>query len=207
EGGWRRVAWLCGAIVIAAPALRWALLTNGAEPWAVFHWTHTRCDGLAWGGLAAAVEASRWGGARRAALGAALLGGIGFLVCGFVAGGGGLPSWDKLAPVVQVGGYSLVAMAFAGWVLRLASNANASSDGWLESRWLRTIGRLSYAMYIFHWPLCRAWEAVLDRLSLDPLPGVLLQILLVGVSSFALAWLSWHAWEKHWLRLKRYAPY
>ncbi|MEN1682052.1 MAG: acyltransferase, partial [Planctomycetota bacterium] len=39
EGGWRRVAWLCGAIVIAAPALRWALLTNGAEPWAVFHLT------------------------------------------------------------------------------------------------------------------------------------------------------------------------
>lgn len=206
ESGPRRVAWLCGAMVVGAPVIRAALLAGGAEPWAVFHWTHTRCDGLAWGGLAAAADASRWGGARRSTRSASLLPLAGFLVCGVVAGGG-MPSWDKLVPAVQVAGYSLIAMAFAAWVFRLATDENPQRGGWLASRWLRTIGRLSYAMYVFHWPLCRAWEAVLDRLNPAPLPGVLLQVSLVTATSFALAWLSWHAWEKHWLRLKRYAPY
>jgi hypothetical protein len=28
----------------------------------------------------------------------------------------------------------------------------------------------------------------------------------LGAVASAVAWLSWHAWEKHWLSLKRFVP-
>ncbi|MEM8865655.1 MAG: acyltransferase, partial [Planctomycetota bacterium] len=89
----RRIAMLCCVIVTATLAIRSGLVISGAEPWAIFHWTFTRCDALAWGALAAAlvsdaqfrVERRRW---LQGALAIAM---AGWLVCGVLAGG-----WGKL---------------------------------------------------------------------------------------------------------------
>lgn len=203
-GGPRRVAALCLAIALAAPIARAALLAKGADPWAVFHWTFTRCDGLAWGALAAAID----GDEKLRLLGQRLArGGLwiaigGWIACGFFAGG-----WDKIAPAIQTAGYTLAAMGFACWVFRLATSNPGHASTWLTTPWLQSLGRVSYAMYVFHWPLCRGFERWLADPAWPPLVTATLEFLSVLAASFPLAWLSWHLWEKHWLRLKAWFPY
>lgn len=196
-----RVAGLSLLLIVATPVLRAALLSGGADPWTIFHWTFTRCDALAWGALAAAFAADATARDRvaRWARGLLIACIAGWLAVGAAAGG-----WSKLSPPVLLFGYTFAAAGFAAWVFRLAKTESA---GWLTTPWLRTLGKVSYAMYVFHWPLCRGAERLLAETAMPVLANRLLQMAIVLSASFALAWCSWHVWEKHWLRLKRFAPY
>lgn len=72
----------------------------------------------------------------------------------------------------------------------------------LQGRVLRTMGLYSYGLYVIH-PLVLAWLRSIAQLERLPFVcGV------VGVViSYLLAWLSYHGFEKHFLRLKsRLAP-
>jgi peptidoglycan/LPS O-acetylase OafA/YrhL len=71
-------------------------------------------------------------------------------------------------------------------------------------RWLRRVGRYSFAMYVFHLPLMAAFgtpihEALGFTGSAMPLFYVLTAILL----SFLAGMASYHVLEKHFLALKR----
>jgi peptidoglycan/LPS O-acetylase OafA/YrhL len=63
---------------------------------------------------------------------------------------------------------------------------------------MRTLGKYSYALYLFQAPVDHlltrfgAGPDVVGRLAYFPLG--------VGVT-LALAWTSWHLWERHWLQL------
>jgi peptidoglycan/LPS O-acetylase OafA/YrhL len=75
---------------------------------------------------------------------------------------------------------------------------------------LRTFGKYSYALYLFHMHM----NPLFAKLGFDPIAGVTLggsvlpwQILYVALASAAsllLAYLSWHLYEKHFLRLKAF---
>jgi peptidoglycan/LPS O-acetylase OafA/YrhL len=77
---------------------------------------------------------------------------------------------------------------------------------------LRTFGKYSYALYLFHGHMNRLFA----KLGFNPDTGVLLagsvlpwQLLYLAVSSAAsllVAYLSWHLYEKHFLRLKAFFP-
>jgi peptidoglycan/LPS O-acetylase OafA/YrhL len=77
---------------------------------------------------------------------------------------------------------------------------------------LRTLGKYSYALYLFHLPL-RALirdtvygPARFPAIAGSQLPGQLL-FYAAGISlSLVAAWFSWHAYEKHFLKLKRFFP-
>jgi len=200
----KRLAAVCLLLAVAPLAARAMLLANGAEPWAIFHWTFTRCDGLAWGALAATIACNPTWRARAVRLAPVtmLAATAIWLVCGLLAGG-----WDKLAPAIQTTGYTAIAMLFAAWVLRLESFMQKQKPGWLHTAGLRRLGKYSYAIYLFHWPLCRVAELVVATWRVSPLATIMLQTAFVLATSCVLAWLSWHAWEKHWLKLKRLAPY
>ena len=199
----RRLAIVCLLLAGATFAARVALLSHGASPWAVFHWTFTRCDGLVWGALAATIVAeSNWRERIAWVLPIVMFAAAGWLGCGIASA-----DWDKLAPAIQMGGYTLIAMLMAAWVLRLASREAECGASCLHAGWLRGFGKYSYAIYIFHWPLCRAVERMIEPQGHSPLVGIAVQAPLVLALSFVLAWLSWHLWEKHWLKLKRLAPY
>lgn len=70
-------------------------------------------------------------------------------------------------------------------------------------------GKLSYGLYVFHGVLRPTFETYFDRSALieamgSPLLGTLIYFALSIGSSFAIAWFSWHLYEKHFLKLKRF---
>ena len=80
-------------------------------------------------------------------------------------------------------------------------------------RALRAFGQYSYAMYLFHVPVLMAVRGTLFEprdvppLLGTPLPGQLLLWLAMIVPTFIAAWLSWHLYEVHFLKLKhRFVP-
>ena len=126
-------------------------------------------------------------------------------------------------PELVGGRYFLMALSTSCWSIffgaGLFSGVMASPKYWLrrllENRALRVVGRYSYGLYVFHWPLGRLWLAVMERWH-SANPGSWLAhpsffqlgyILLAAGSSLLLAWLSWHLYEKRFLRLKRYFKY
>ena len=74
-------------------------------------------------------------------------------------------------------------------------------------------GKYSYCLYVVHQPV----SLVLRKggVTFDRLTGILhnqaLAVVAVNTAAFAisiaLAYLSWHAFEKHFLKLRRYVPY
>ena len=73
--------------------------------------------------------------------------------------------------------------------------------------WLREVGRVSYGMYLFHTPVMMIGARILYSYELQYLQAHLI-LLGVGLSlTFALAFISYHLFEKRLLVLKKkYAP-
>ena len=104
--------------------------------------------------------------------------------------------------------YTAVAFVYGGLLIR----ALRSHRSFLESRFLRAIGRYSYGLYVVHVPMI----PVLYLLGLTPatigahigtFAGFVAYSVIATSASFALAWLSWHIYEKRFLYFKRYFVY
>ena len=68
---------------------------------------------------------------------------------------------------------------------------------------LRTLGKYSYAIYVFQAPV----QHVMVGAGARPERIGYLMFMLVGISvTLGLAFASWHLWEVHFLRLRRYGP-
>jgi peptidoglycan/LPS O-acetylase OafA/YrhL len=112
-------------------------------------------------------------------------------------------------PLMHLYGFTLLAIIFSTLlVLALAASPQSLPGRILRWRLLRTCGKYSYAMYIFH-PLVQlilGWAlplATLESLCRGRDPALLLQgTLILAATAFA-AFVSWHLLEKHFLALKR----
>jgi peptidoglycan/LPS O-acetylase OafA/YrhL len=153
---------VCAALIVSALFIRVGFVLGGAPPAAIYGFTITRWDSLAWGAvLAVALREVEWRERvlpwiRRATLPA------GVTLAVVVVVDHGL-SWAK--PLGQTAGYSLVASLFAGLVLLAADPSQPG--GWVrrvtESGWLRFFGKYSYGMYVLHWPIHRVGQTVLSH--------------------------------------------
>jgi peptidoglycan/LPS O-acetylase OafA/YrhL len=77
----------------------------------------------------------------------------------------------------------------------------------LGSRFLTTIGKYSYCMYVVHLIAGDFVGRHVRELSIpavfgSQLPMELTSVLVGTAVTFGIAWSSWHLWEKHWLKLK-----
>ena len=79
---------------------------------------------------------------------------------------------------------------------------------------LRSLGKYSYGIYIFHPPVIQAVRSLFQnptaaRMIGEMYPGPLLalKLTLIFGASCGLAYLSWHLFEKHFLLLKRHFEY
>lgn len=104
-----------------------------------------------------------------------------------------------ISAAALVGG-SAVSMVAAGFWRGIWS-------GVLEMRALRYVGRISYGLYVYHFPILHIFDRIGFRLGLDPIyqstvGAVVLSAVYVCIC-FTIAALSWHLIEKRALALKK----
>jgi peptidoglycan/LPS O-acetylase OafA/YrhL len=217
---------ICAATAVGALALRVALLAAGVSTIAVYALTPCRLDTLATG-AAIAIAAARPGGL------AALAGPARRLLPVALAGFLGCFAWVRLhmPPIAGARGWEAAtvkalsfithpAMLTAGLSLLcvvygalLVSVLTAPARAWrarvFEARWLRSLGKYSYAIYLLHLMVAYALVQFLPpgRYPEHYLVVQLLFWVLAFALSYGLARLSWRVLEEPMLQLKRYFSY
>jgi peptidoglycan/LPS O-acetylase OafA/YrhL len=214
----RRLVRICAAAFGLAIATRAGLFAATADGIAGYTLLPARLDPLAAGALLATLLripggfdlVRRW--VRPVATGSlAVLAGVAALNVHSAPLDSLLP---PLALSVQVVGYSAIALLAAAVVASaVATPAGSMLDCLLTARPLLSLGRYSYAIYLFHVPLRDALRSHFERAGTLPLlfGSQLAAQFAVIAFGLGLSWLvalvSWHGFEKHFIALKdRLAP-
>ncbi len=196
----RRLLQVCIVMPVLCLGLRIALASGGVDGWTIRHLTITRCDTILIGaGLAIAyIDDSLRDRVRRSAP---------YVTIGAVVGLAaiwtslGRTSYDKFSLVVTLG-FTFTALFSAGLICLSLDHPV------LDRSFFRTLGKYSYAMYIFH-PVVNAgvhWVLVRTFPSLPTaVPRAVVQFGLTLGLSLVAAMISWSLWESRWLALKRRA--
>jgi peptidoglycan/LPS O-acetylase OafA/YrhL len=201
---------ICGWCMVVAMVCRAALALSGDHLVAAYTLTPCRIDALATGGILALwvrapfdpVLLVRW--ARRGVVVS------GVLAVGLFAWKGNLAMMDPLTQVVR---FSLSSALF-GSLLILAIAAPTATMAGRFWNWglLRTFGKYSYGLYVFHY-LMVFWlrrvfpTAAVTQATQSPLVARLLFMFFAISVSLGVAVLSWHLYERHFIRWKdRLAP-
>jgi peptidoglycan/LPS O-acetylase OafA/YrhL len=111
--------------------------------------------------------------------------------------------------------YPLIALFYAAFlVLGITAGAGSLSSRVLCSRMLRSLGKYSFGIYVYHPPLIAAighlfgvfgWNAPDSGAPAGLVLSV--KIVMILAASIGTAWLSWNLYEKRFLALKRYFEY
>lgn len=215
----RALGWTCGGLIVIALALRTWLVLDGAHWIVPYVLPLCRMDALAAGALVALAMRRDGGGPSAASVrllvrARVVAAGSAAVVLGIWYVEGPLDNGDWTEPLMQTAGYSAFALGYAALV---ALAAGGPAGSWLvrvfSTSALRMLGRYSYALYLFHVPVRRFIRdeyfpvASFPTALGSPLPGQLLFYVAATAPALALAWVSWHAYERQWLRLTRYFPY
>lgn len=203
----RHVPVFCLLTAAAACAARCVARWKGIDEWIVMTVTPFRLDALALGAL---VASCRLGESR-----ASLTKPLPWIVCGCVAGlmaiGVAESGYRGDQALAQTAGYSLFAMMCAA-VIGLIVEGHPSVKlprRILEWELLRHLGNRSYAIYVVHMPVLMFMKSVYQRRlqAVDESGTKDVQVFLLAlVVCLVVAELSWHLYEKQFLKLKRHFP-
>jgi peptidoglycan/LPS O-acetylase OafA/YrhL len=196
---------VCASVAVMALAMRIAWVALGFGPEGAYRFTLTRADSLTAG---AAVALLMRDAAWRARLSIAApwvffisLGGIAFMLAS-------VPRFYPSDPLVVTIGHSILALASAS-LLVLAVREHAWR--WLSIRPLRELGKYSYGIYVWHFPLQRAllaWYGFQAPQGGERHVWKVGLFLIAGVGgSLLLGWISYYTIERPFLRMKRYFVY
>jgi peptidoglycan/LPS O-acetylase OafA/YrhL len=207
--GTRRFARVCVAVIVFALVTSVALRAVGASHVAIYKFGVTRMGALAMGALVA-VLGTRPGVGARIPLRA--------LVCGTALALLAIVVWrrgfDFRDAVVETVGMNAIAFLFALWLLPLTGVT--PGEGSLAVRvpsWprLQAVGRVSYAMYVLHYPLHwaamkRLYPHLLAADGAVSTPRLAAYVVMASVATYALAHLASRSIERPALALKRFVP-
>ena len=202
----QRLLAVCLWIALGALAVRCGLALEGATSWTIYTVTPCRMDALALGAAGACLVRipflKAFADRRLPLLGGATL--ALFLVA--------MPLtsfYDDSRIAGETIGYTI--LAWCGAVLVTgAAMTDGTAPSWVcrMLRWapLRSCGKYSYAMYVFHELLHKlvSLPLIIRLYGSNPAPRVIFAgSLATFVASYGLAFLSYHGFEKHFLALKR----
>jgi len=202
----QRLLAVCAGICLVALLARIAMRIAGCSPESLYEFTICRMDALAIGAAAAAMlRVASWN--RCLQRWVAYLPAVALLV--LVAFALLTHDFKRTGWQTQTFGMTVLAGAFGLLVLGAAGMRDPRAT-W-ASRCLcfaplRSLGKYSYAMYVFHFPLHKLLGVrLLGPLALAPSAAIATVYAgCVMLVSFVLAWASYQLYEQHFLRLKRY---
>ncbi len=171
-----------GALVAAVISAAWmAHLYNGGDPSRVYYGTDTRAQGLLIG-IALAVGVNRWGPARTAR-GRQLSIAGGYLGLAYVLYAV-LEQSQSTTWIFERGGFLAIGVAASLMVLGASQPAGGPMHRVLEASPTRALGRITYGVYLYHWPI---FLLVITPTRLDASPWwtVLGFALSIGVAAAA----------------------
>jgi peptidoglycan/LPS O-acetylase OafA/YrhL len=115
--------------------------------------------------------------------------------------------------VVTLGIAALAPLFASALIMVLDAPPHAWYRGPVNSRILRSFGKYSYGIYVLHVILLVCVVQALERfmpVGFQELPGAAQKLIsgaCVLVLSFVVAFISYHLFERHFLRLKRFFEY
>jgi peptidoglycan/LPS O-acetylase OafA/YrhL len=202
----RSIPILCAIVLVVAPILRTILVVRHYGL-AAYTLTPCRADALAAGGFVAYLVRSELTRDRLGRLSRVVFLVSAAALATLCAARHGLHFED---PIISTVGFSFIASMYAALV---AATFLAPDRGALrrlfEARALRTLGKYSYGVYVFHQPLAAMMERagwVFPRLPRTFGSHLVTEIAVTvagGGLSLALAAASWHLFEERFLRLKK----
>lgn len=204
--GPRRLAKLCLLLLVGSTALRVTVLCLGVPAGVTAVMTFTRLEGLAVGsGLAALSHVPEvWRIIVRST--AALARSPVRLVIGAMACHALLTIVLARLPMARAAvGVLLLSCVWGALVAAVVAHGTGTPlSSFLSAAPLRATGRISYGLYVLHMPVI----FFVSCAAVSWWPGRSLGgIYLIGyVLTFAIAIVSWYAWERPWLKLKRFVP-
>lgn len=217
RASWRGLAAVCVGVIVASPLVRLGLNLGDALPTASYTLLPARMDGLAAGALLALVLRRDYSPVLLHRVGRGMVVAAVALLAVLAAYGHRL-GWNGVLPAlegpVEVVGYSLIAIGCSGLLLYAVTAPTRSRiRSFLSAPVLRAFGQYSYGLYVLHVPLRNlirqrmGTNGGLPRLGGSELPAQLVMMAGAIALSYGVAMVSWHLYEKHWLRLKRFFPY
>ena len=200
----------CIALIVGVPLLRLGLRVADVNPVSAYVLTVCRVDALAMGALIAVMWRREGERELLRRLALPLFGVAGLTLAGIGVWRGGFGQFDLVVGTI---GFSVWA-AFYGALLATALTAPMRAT-WVpdvfSKPWLRFFGKYSYAIYVFHRPVCGLAETVVPYASLSGAIGSVgagfLFVLAILAASTAAALLSWWLLESRFIALKDRFPY
>jgi peptidoglycan/LPS O-acetylase OafA/YrhL len=194
----------CMGAICVALAMRLAWVSLGYDPEGAYRFTLTRADSLTIGAaVAVLMRDARW----RLLLSkaapftfAASFGAAALMIAT-------LPRFYPSDPLVVTVGHTILGVLSASLIVVAVGQ---QSWRWLGNRALGALGKYSYGIYVWHFPLQRA---LLDWYGFQPPPSGVRGVdtvlfLIAGIGgSVLLGWISYCVIERPFLRLKRFFVY
>jgi peptidoglycan/LPS O-acetylase OafA/YrhL len=205
----RAVAPVCVAGALGALALRCTFDACGWHPEDAHRLTPARLDTLMFGALLAlAVRDEGW--LRRCKVWLPRTGCL--ALAGVITADVVIHRWPRCWFLENTFMWTFAAVVYAALVFAAATGGGGRFGGAFRWGWLRSFGRYSYGIYIYHslvmGMLASVWPGFWfhSPFGLSMLGGVAFPLALAA-GSYALALLSWHLLEKRFLRLKGWFRY
>jgi peptidoglycan/LPS O-acetylase OafA/YrhL len=198
----RGVARLCAAALLFTFVVRIFLVAHfGSSIW-LYAFTLTRADGLYVGSALAAIFALK-GQLPNRLLAGLTAGGLAALAT-VVALGPARALWQTGTYMAMFGilGIALLSGALIVYSLRFSEGRLGK---FFQQRWIRTFGKYSYGMYVWHFPIYYSIQHFMQlRSVVFPLPTAqaIPYVAFLVAASYAVAWLSFNGYEQWFLRLK-----